>query len=236
MTDREKIAARIRALLAKTTGAGCSEAEALAAAELAAKLLAQYRLTLDEVELRASPFTRHQEAHDDQVGERLWKPAVAIADLTGAVFWTSGPGVHPVQISFFGFAHEVEISTYLLEICARAMRQQLAWMQGELTRLRLFRPAARQLRLRPFLDGMADRLAQRILALKPAEATGTGLIILRGELLNQALAEAGIQIKLRQTVASRSTWSEYRAGQKAADDVALNPGLRGRDSQGRLST
>lgn len=45
--EREKIAAKIRALRAKTVENGCTEAEALSAAEMLAKLLAQYNMTLD---------------------------------------------------------------------------------------------------------------------------------------------------------------------------------------------
>lgn len=223
MGDRDAILARIRALLAKTVENGCTEAEAVAAAELAAKLLAKHNLTLDEAELRASPFKTQQQTHRDEVGLRLWKPADAIADLTGTTFWTTPTGVHPVKISFFGFDHEVEIAGYLLEICARAMRGQLAGLERGLA---LLRAAARQLQIRPFLDGMADRLAERIRALIPPPATGTGLVVVREQLIAEALAERGIQIKTRKATASRAQDPGYHAGRRAADDVALNPGLR----------
>ena len=89
MIEREKIAARIRALLAKTVENGCTEAEALAAAQLAAKLLQQYELTLDEVQLRATPFGRHQAQHVDLIGERLARVGAAIAYLVGSTCWRS---------------------------------------------------------------------------------------------------------------------------------------------------
>ena len=40
----------------------------------------------------------------------------------------------------------------------------------------------------PFLDGMADRLHERILALRPPAPTGTGLVVLRGALIDAAMA------------------------------------------------
>jgi hypothetical protein len=187
MTEREKIAGRIRALKAKTVEYGCTEDEAIAAAEKVAELLAAYNLTLDEVEMRASPFTQHTERHDDPAGERLWKPAAAISELTGAVWWKSRPGVFPVQIDFFGFAHEVEVAAYLLEICARAMRAE----QDRLARASWPRTTKRR-ELIPFLDGMADRLHERILALKPPTTTGKGLVVLHGALIAAALKDAGI--------------------------------------------
>ena len=227
MGDRDAILARIRALLAKTVANGCTEAEAVAAAELAAKLLAKHNLTLDEAELRASPVATRAQVHNDEVGVRLWNPASAIADLTGTTYWTTSAGVQPVKVSFFGFAHEVEIATYLLEICARAMRGQLASLEHGLA---LLRPAARQLRIRPFLDGMADRLRERIRALIPPPATGTGLIVLRGQLIADELAARGIEIEERKMRSSRDQDAGYHAGRRAADAVALNPGLRARDA------
>lgn len=119
--EREKIAARIRALRSKTVANGCTEEEAMSAAELLAKLLAQYNMTLDEAELRESPFERTSVKQDDWVGEKLWVVADGIAFLTGARYWSSRPGFVR-EVSFFGFKHEVEVARYLLELCARAMK------------------------------------------------------------------------------------------------------------------
>lgn len=222
MSNREKLAARIRALKAKTVENGCTEAEALSAAEMLAKLLAQYNMTLDEAEMRASPFEGHKEKHDDEAGERLWKVASAVADLTGARYWTSASGVFPVEINFFGFSHEVEVARYMLEICAHAMRGERARLARETWPRRLKR---RQ--VIPFMDGMADRLAERIRAMKPPAPTGKGLVVLHGQLIDLAMADVGL--KLRNTSARSSRdWAEgYEDGRSAADRVSLNRGLTG---------
>lgn len=224
MTERERIAARIRALLAKTVENGCTEDEAVAAAAKAAEMLERYNLTLDEVEMRASPFGRHAELHDDPVGERLWKPASAIAKLTGATFWTSRPGVFPVEINFFGFQHEVDVARYLLEICARAMRQQASRLHREYG---LFVAAKRRRLVAPYLDGMADRLRERIIALQPPAPTGKGLIVLRDQLVKAEMSLRGIELGERRTRASRSWEQNYRDGRRAADAVGLNRGVTG---------
>jgi len=231
MTDREAILARIRALAAKTVENGCTEAEAVAATEMVAKLLARYNLTLDEATLRASPFQRHTAAHADAAGKRLWIPACAISELTGARWWTSAAGMHPVTIDFFGFDHEVAVAAYLLEICARAMRGREAAMEADLWRLRR---AAQQLRIWPVLDGMADRLAERIRAMIPPTPTGTGLVVLRGQLIDQGLADIGIHLTDLKATASRRNEAGYAAGRRAADQVALNPGLGGTAASARL--
>lgn len=227
MTDREKIAARIRALMAKTLENGCTEAEAVAAAELAAKLLAQYNMTIDEVEMRASPFKRHQEAHDDPVGERLWKVASAISKLTNVNYWTSRSGVRPIEINFFGFKHEVLIAEYLLEICRRAMRVQLWRLERETA---LFRPTVRRMKIVPFLDGMAQRLYERILALVPPKPIGTGLVVLKQELIDAAMP---VKTGERNRLGGRDTDAGYLHGYAAGGKVALNQGLGGAPDQAK---
>lgn len=49
--DLEKIKARIRALLAKTVANGCTDGEALAAAEMAARMLREHGLTAEQLEI-----------------------------------------------------------------------------------------------------------------------------------------------------------------------------------------
>lgn len=224
---RASIAAKIRGLLAKTVENGCTEHEAVAAAALAARLLAEHELSVDEVELRANPFARARHVEPDDVGERLWRPASAISELTHTKLWKSAEGVVPVSHTFFGFDHEVEIATYLLAICGRAMRGEAARLDADLA---LRRPEFRRSRRRAFLDGMADALARRIRALIPPVATGTGLVVLRKELVEAAAKANGIKTKTINSRPSHDFDDAYSRGEAAGDLVALNQGVRGRAS------
>ncbi|PAL23568.1 DUF2786 domain-containing protein [Sphingopyxis sp. GW247-27LB] len=219
--NRATISGRIRALAAKTVENGCTEAEALAAAEALARLLAKYNMTLDEAEMRASPFTEHRERHDDPVGEQLWKIGEAVATLTGAQSWANRPGEIP-SVSFFGFDHEVEVAKYMLEICAAAMRRAAP----SPSYVGIWTPQARR-RVRPFLDGMSDRLASRIRAMKPTAPTGKGLIVLHDALVKQAMEDAGHRLRNGRARGSRDLDRGYRDGVAAGDRVSLNRGLRG---------
>lgn len=228
MTDREKICARIRALLAKTVENGCTEDEAIAAAAKAAEMLERYNLTVDEVQMRESPFARHTERSADIVGERLWKPAAAISELTGARYWTARPG-EPAHVTFFGFEHEVLVARYLLDICANAMR----WHEEHQRRsMRLLHHSVQRRRIIPFLDGMADRLYSRIMALKPPRPPGTGLVVLHQQLIDQALADEGFRLNQKRARGSRDFDPAYDDGRTAADRVALNRGLTGARNAG----
>lgn len=219
-TNRERIAARIRALRAKTVENGCTEAEAMAAAEKLAQLLDDYNMTLDEADLRASPFGDHVHDAAGTVGLKLWKPADAIAKLTNTRYWTGGRAA-PTRITFVGLTHEVEIAAYLLAICERAMRTESSAIMRAVRNLPHIKQAARVM---PFLDGMADRLAARILAMIPPQPPGKGLVVLRNALISEELARRGVEIE---TGAARRpmNWGAYNDGVRAGDGVALNPGV-----------
>lgn len=219
--EREKIAAKIRALRAKTVENGCTEAEALSAAEMLAKLLAQYNMTLDEADLRDSPFAEAHHVQDDYVGEKLWVVADGIAYLTGAHYWSARPGFAP-KITFFGFDHEVEVARYLLEICAHAMTGEV---EKTWKRMRCFTEAKRRRAARPFIDGMSGRLRERLRAMKPPAPTGKGLIVLHDQLIAQAMKDAGKATTQGRGKPDLDAFLGYNDGRSAADRVALNPGL-----------
>ena len=51
-TELVRVKAQIRALAEKTVSNGCTEAEAMAAAEMVGRLLERYALSMDEIEVR----------------------------------------------------------------------------------------------------------------------------------------------------------------------------------------
>ena len=220
---RQSIAARIRALLAMTLENGASENEAVFAAKKAAELLEEYDLSMDEVEMRASPFSGSEQAHtESDVGPRFYTVANAISELTGTENWTSRPGIHPVVYSFFGMAHEVAIAEYLLAICARAIRSECAVHEKEWA---FYRPAFRRSKRISFLDGMADSLSRRIRALKPRTKSGSGLVVLHNALIDEELARRGISLSTKRKPGSWDFDSNYVKGLAAGERVALDPGI-----------
>jgi hypothetical protein len=129
-----------------------------------------------------------------------------------------------LEISFFGFQHEVDVARYLLEICARAMRVEEA-RQGRAWAL--LTPVARRRKVGPFLDGMADRLRQRIREMKPPAPAGKGIIVLRNSLVTEAMGAAGIKLQDGWARRSQDLEQTYGAGRAAGDRVSLRPGLTG---------
>ena len=230
--DKAKIIERIRALRAKTVENGCTEEEAAAAAEMIARLLEKYNLSAEECDIRENDFAEAEHVHDDLVGKRLWKIAAAISDMMDVRYWAARPGEIP-KVTFFGFAHEVEIAGYLLDICRNAMKTQQERVERENM---LFRENVRRRKVSAFLDGMADRLYQRIKDLKPKYPPGKGLVVLRNELIDAELADRGKTFNERQKARSWDLDENYEKGKKAADQVALNTGIKGRGSTRKLES
>jgi hypothetical protein len=227
VNDREKAAARIRALKAMTVENGCTEAEALIAAEKLAKALSDYNMTLDEADLRASPFDKQTYDRASVVGTRLWKPAMAIGKLTNTKVWRAGP----CAMSFLGLSHEVEVAVYLLRICDQAMQTEVERLYRTMRHLPPIRKAARVL---PFVEGMSDRLYARIMAMVPVQPPGNGLVVVRNALIDSELARRGIELE-DNGPRRRLTGRGYDEGRAAADKVALNPGVTGGASALKLS-
>jgi hypothetical protein len=132
--DQEKRTAlldRISALLAKTRANGCTEAEALAAAELAEKLMAKYGLSLGELESISSPADAW-DVVGPPIGDRRCHEVVnvadAIAQYTDMRNWGQRYGVihmqkdrfrmhghHGVIGVFFGLAADVQVAIHLTD-------------------------------------------------------------------------------------------------------------------------
>lgn len=226
MMDRDKIAARLRALRAMTVENGCTEAEAMAAAEMLAKLLEQYNMSMDEADVRASPFDKRSLIRDDFVGEKLWVVADGISKLTGARYWGSRPS-EPHKITFFGFAHEVDVASYLLDICAGAMARELRalYQREQYPRERYMALSKKRRLARPFIDGMSERLRQRLMKMIPLTPPGTELVVLRNSLVDQAMKDAGLKLNDGHAHMGMAAFKGYNDGMNAADRVALNPGL-----------
>ncbi|MFG1409488.1 DUF2786 domain-containing protein [Xanthobacter sp. VTT E-85241] len=121
MTDLAKLRARLQALRNKTTANGCTEAEALAAAEKAAELLSAH--DVDEVELEASAY---EELEVDLGGRRtvldeVWKAVAYFVDCEGFLrqHGRRGFGLRWGYV-YFGRPSDVLVAEYVHEVIRRA--------------------------------------------------------------------------------------------------------------------
>lgn len=164
--DRQRIYERIQGLLSKTVENGATEAEALAAANLARKLMDQYQITVtikdiesgdEKVDLRVSEIFNKNT-------DRIASISVAIGEYTDTKVWKSGS-----TICFLGVGKDAEFALWLFETLVNVrdseytrFKQTLAFRQQQALGYH-----GRTLRAN-FTDGFAIRVSKRLREMKSA--------------------------------------------------------------------
>ncbi|HEY1856364.1 DUF2786 domain-containing protein [Acidocella sp.] len=120
----ERLVQRIQALRAKTVAQGCTEQEALAAAEKVAELLDRYGLSLGELEFRAQPC----EGIGIQTNRRRTAPIDSCVPAIAAFFdcrvWAERAQGTALRYVFFGLRGDVTAARYLYEMVERAFETE----------------------------------------------------------------------------------------------------------------
>jgi len=229
MSKREDLLRRIRALMAKTTENGCTEAEAAMAAAHVDRLMGENDVDLTDLEVRDQTCIQIKVP----TGTGKWHPVeqvvVAVASFTDTKVWKT-EGRLNTDINFFGLATDVEIAEYLTYLFRRALERETAavgmldfnWQR--MTNLQ--RANARE----SFGLGMAKRLSERLKELKSKRdwttehATGRSLIVVKGAVVTEQYAKLNLNLTYGGGKAIRDP-NAFRDGQKAGDRVTIQQGV-----------
>jgi hypothetical protein len=113
-TELTRVKARIKALVDKTVSNGCTEAEAMAAAEMVGRLLERYALSMEEIDVREERCVQIEVP----IGGKQRRPidgcVTAIARFCDCKVWVSRDAVIPSYV-FFGFEADVPLAA----ICSK---------------------------------------------------------------------------------------------------------------------
>ncbi len=228
-TELEKVKARLRALAAKTIDRGCSEAEAMMAAQKVGELLEVYGLTMSEVELRDEPCLQRDIVI---TGPRLQAVGIifmAILRLTETRGWMVGRN----HFVLFGLEPDVLMGEYLMHLVAGAVDHEEALFRAS-EAYRRSRQTPQQ-RLRSFRYGFAERVSERmdeLAAHRQASMTtagaaggaaggGTALVVAKEKRVAEAFRDLGIRLRSRTTTRRVSDNAAFRQGAAAGGRVAL---------------
>lgn len=201
---KEAMIRRIAALMAKTTGAGCTEAEALAAAEMASKMMADHDLSLTDIKLKDSANIIRDSVSSN--GASLDQPAMmcmtTVAYFTDTKCWTMRQRGKATLVYFLGFDVDVVVAQYIYIIIDRAITYSTirykygynGWdfkLKGERAHLQ-----------RSFEMGMVDRINERLREMKDARrkeaaSTGRDLVVVKGAIVDEAYAKLFKELNLR---------------------------------------
>jgi hypothetical protein len=221
-TDNRKaeIAEKIRALRAKASDAASTEAEAMEAARLAARLLARYELTEDDVaamerdELETI-ISKGEGAHYETISFVRTHLSVGISKLCEVKAYQK-QGNH---IVFTGIPHEVEMAHYLLEMLDAAAERgwknfrKAEGITGRNTKARNGYMIGFANRMKEMLKEIVDA---RDAARRAASPTGTALVLVdrKASAIAAFLASGGVKIR------------KVNRGQRSGDAYAAEAGAR----------
>lgn len=219
--NREALAERVRKLQKMTTANGCSEAEAAFAAQKIAAIMAEHALSQDELSLKED--AAHCIKDEFLIWGRdygdWWKLQQSVARLFDCKCWGSATRLeempdlgisHPVRpFTFYGMPYDVTACISVMGICYSAVETTMERERGK-----------RQ----DFAIGMVARLCLRIDEMKPKRATGTGLIVLKGQLVDAAFAQEGIRLRKVTANARPVDAAAYAKGYAAGAHVDIGGG------------
>jgi hypothetical protein len=225
-TELVRVKARIRALAEKTVSNGCTEAEAMAAAEMVGRLLERYALSMQEIDVRQEVCVQVEVP----IGGKQRRPidgcVTAIARFCDCKVWISRDTGKPNYV-FFGFEVDAALASYLFHVIDRAMRT-------EVMKFRVANPRLRGLTLRraskSFQQGMAARVADRLDEMHQARdagvaaqhSTGTALILVKHQVVDDAFRQTAIRLVSAGRLSRVRSNGAFRHGFAAGDRVNLN--------------
>jgi hypothetical protein len=224
-TELSRVKARIKALADKTVSNGCTEAEAMAAAEMVGRLLERYALSMEEIDVREQRCIQVEVP----IGGKRRRPidacVTAIARFCDCKVWVSRDTT-PSYV-FFGFDADTALATYLFNVIDRAIATALTAFRTAQPRLRGvgLRGASRS-----FQQGMAVRVADRLEAMHrerdanvaAQRSTGTALILVKQQVVQDAFRETEIRLVATASLSRTRLSGAFRQGLAAGDRVNLN--------------
>ena len=226
----DKLRTRIQGLRAKTTAAGCTEGEALAAAAKVAELLDRYDLSLTDVEIRASACERRE--YETRLRKRipLDECIGAIADFCDCRVWREKNAAGEGRYVFFGLRSDIEVAHYLTEVIDTAVRSQLGLYKTS-REYQQFRHQERHLANASFALGMVASIADKLAAMKAArdatnQSTGRELVVLKSSVVEAELVKLDLKLRPVERTGRMVSPTAYDAGGEAGAALAINPALR----------
>ena len=224
MNKREKFLKIVQALSQKTTLNGCTEKEALSAAEKLEVLMKKYGLDLKELET-IDAVQECEESHIkyEKKLHPVFRAAAGIADFTDTKTWYYTYHSN-MGLTFFGLPGDVRVAVQLAKIIGAAMDQEwnFYWAVNSGRT-----PTAASTARKAFMTGMAHRISQRLRFMKTerqVQDNDCREIVLRKSDIVKAGFEA-LGIKLQKGRASGvGDYDSYLAGDLAGSRAPLNEG------------
>jgi hypothetical protein len=222
---REKVLAKIKALLNKTVANGCTEFEALAALTLARGLMDSHEVTTEDLQDIKRETADILNAEFDSLGIKI-QLARAIADFCDCKVWKTS---RLKTINYCGLPVDVELASYLTGSLYNFVRAELK--RHMLSLGRLAGPEKRRAQ-NGFMLGCCSRISARLDQLtreSKAKQTSnsTALVVAKGALIASKMQAIGVEVRNARKTSRQVNYNSYAAGETAGDRASLGRPLGG---------
>jgi hypothetical protein len=215
--NRASLLAKVRALLSKTMGAGCTEHEALAALAKARAMVDAYEISDAELALtREEKAILHPVYAEDPHSIRSFL-ANTVARFCNAYVYRDKMGA----LVYVGLPSDAQQAAWMVETLA-------VFVQGELASYLLACMAPKGERRRVingFVGGCTYRICERLKELmaapQPVGPTSRTLVVVQQAKIKEALESAGIKLGKPTRSRREKDVSAYQAGRAAGDRVSF---------------
>jgi hypothetical protein len=242
MTDDNKksdLLRRIRALAAKTVDNGCTEAEAMSAAALLAKLVDRYGFTAADLSEPMEKVTQASVAQGRDGKTRGWF-ALDVAKFCDCKLWRRD-GAEGKEFVFLGMETDVLMAQYLLALLETAARNGFLEFQKQekLNAVYGFKKNRKAVMIERdnFGLGMSRRVDARLTEMKLARTahvdpesgkSGGALVVVKNKMVTEAFAALNMRLKKARRGSFTGNAAAYGAGEAHGNRVAISPGVGGR--------
>ncbi|MGA3000549.1 MAG: DUF2786 domain-containing protein [Acetobacteraceae bacterium] len=230
--DLDKLVQRIRALREKTVEQGCTEQEAMAAAEKVAELLDRYGLSVSELDLRKQSC----EGIGVETGRKRRGP---IDDCMGtiAVFfdcrvWAETGESGALRYIFFGLPGDVQAAVYLHDLVALAFVAETTAFQAGKFYGSLF-SGDRRSATNSFQVGLARGIIAKLNALRCARdaaaggTSGRALVPVKQSIIEQEIERLGLTLRRLNATRRKVIPDAFNSGREAGERFEYRPGIAG---------
>ena len=229
---KEQILKKLKAFSQRTVENGCTEAEAVAAAQAMQALQDQYNCTLTELDISLTEYTKDSLSLGKKVKHPVWNALYGVQLFCEVKLVGTG-----AKLTVFGQQHKVENAMYLISLMQSAM--ELEYLKFKATadyEEEAFYHHARSIRS-SFMNAMASRLCNRLQQMhresranveQPKASNGTALVIVADRALDDAFRKEFPRLRSggHRHTRNRSAGAA-RAGRSAGDRVGLRAGVSG---------
>jgi hypothetical protein len=220
MADRNSIVEKIKALLAKTTANGATEAEMMSALDKAAAMMDAYDITEEDVQVaRDEAAMLHADAPDLEDPHQIkWRLCYGVSQFCGVRIFRAR---HETGLRCIGMPSDIQFAMWLLDSLADFVFAELyAHLIGCLAP-----PNERRIIIRSFTEACCARISDRLLAFverSKAVRTSNGreLVVVRDASIRAFMKDSGIRLRKCSGHAPSTVDEAAQAAGHAAGDRA----------------